>query len=235
MAHNQWHPSEKQIRRQQEQEKIHQEYLKRLNRGQFKKKLKIWSIIAVISLLVIGGFYWLIKASMSSSAYPYVVGKPGSGEKAPELTLESTTGGTISLADYKGKTVLLYIQEGLMCQACWRQQAELERDTEKFKQEMGVDQIITITIDPIGSLIQKARTDGYKLPILSDRDAKIALAYDALKYGMMGGSHPGHTFILIDKDGVIRWRADYGGPPKHTMYLPDSQLLADMKKDLGQK
>lgn len=235
MAHNQWHPSAKQIRRQQEQEKIHQEYLKRLNREQFKKKLKIWSIIAVISLLVIGGFYWLIRASMSTSAYPYVVGKPGPGDKAPEFSLESTTGGTISLAGYRGKTVLIFYQEGLMCQACWRQHTELERDTEKFKKELGIDHIINITLDPIGSLIQKARTDGYKLPILSDRDAKIALAYDALKYGMMNGANPGHSFILIGPDGVIKWRADYGGPPKYTMYLPDDQVIADMKKDLGKK
>lgn len=236
MNNNQWHLPPKKQQRLQEQQQAHEEYLKKLRREQLKANLKKWSVIAVIAALFIGGFgYWLTKTSDSSGAYPYVVGKPGPGEKAPEFSLESTTGGTVSLAGYKGKSVLIFYQEGLMCQACWRQQAELERDVDKFKNELGVDQIITITLDPIGSLVQKAQADGYKLPILSDRDAKIALAYDVLKYGMMNGANPGHSFILIGPDGVIKWRADYGGPPKYTMYLPDQQIIDDAKKGLNQR
>ena len=49
---------------------------------------------------------------------------------------------------------------------------------------------------------------------------------------MMGTSRDGHTFILVGPDGVIRWRADYGGPPNYTMYLPVDALLADIQQGL---
>ena len=59
------------------------------------------------------------------------------------------------------------------------------------------------------------------------------MAYDALAYGMMHGTTPGHSFVLVDPKGVIRWRADYGGAPNYAMYVPDSQIIQDMKNDLN--
>jgi peroxiredoxin Q/BCP len=49
---------------------------------------------------------------------------------------------------------------------------------------------------------------------------------------MMGRMHSGHTFIVVDEDGIIRWRADYGGAPDYTMYLPVRNLLADLQVGL---
>jgi peroxiredoxin Q/BCP len=46
---------------------------------------------------------------------------------------------------------------------------------------------------------------------------------------MMGAGQDGHSFILVGPDGLIKWRADYGGAPKYTMYVPVSNLLADMR------
>jgi hypothetical protein len=37
--------------------------------------------------------------------------------------------------------------------------------------------------------------------------------------------------VLVGADGVIRWRADYGGAPDYTMYLPPQKMLADMIKE----
>ena len=45
----------------------------------------------------------------------------------------------------------------------------------------------------------------------------------------MMGDRNGHSFILVGKDGRIRWRADYGGAPKYTMFVPDDRLLADLR------
>ena len=47
---------------------------------------------------------------------------------------------------------------------------------------------------------------------------------------MMDTSADGHTFILVGPDGHIRWRADYGGAPNYTMYVPVDRLLADLAK-----
>ncbi|MHB8626416.1 MAG: peroxiredoxin family protein [Aggregatilineales bacterium] len=166
-----------------------------------------------------------------SQPYLYDVGKPGPGDSAPDLTLESTSGSRVSLSDYKGKTVLLFFQEGVMCDACWTQVSDMEKDAQLFKDQVGVDQLLVVTTDPLNSLAQKVQTGGYKSLVLSDQDKQVSVAYDVLKYGMMDGADPGHTFILVDPTGVIRWRADYGGAPEYAMYVPDAHILQDIKND----
>jgi len=43
-------------------------------------------------------------------------------------------------------------------------------------------------------------------------------------------SVPAATIVgLVGPNGAIRWRADYGGAPKYTMFLPTTSMLADMK------
>jgi hypothetical protein len=50
---------------------------------------------------------------------------------------------------------------------------------------------------------------------------------------MMGTSRDGHSFIVVGPDGLIRWRADYGGAPDYTMYVPSQSLLADLRAGLA--
>ncbi len=61
----------------------------------------------------------------------------------------------------------------------------------------------------------------------------VSRAYTANGYGMMGASRDGHTFILVGPDGRIRWRADYGGAPNYTMYVPVPNLIADIRAGLN--
>jgi cytochrome c biogenesis protein CcdA len=65
-------------------------------------------------------------------------------------------------------------------------------------------------------------------PVLSDPDLAVSHAYDANQYGMMGDMRDGHSFVLVGPDGVIEWRADYGGAPKYTMFLPTDKMLSDL-------
>lgn len=50
---------------------------------------------------------------------------------------------------------------------------------------------------------------------------------------MMGASMDGRSFILVGKNGTIKWRADYGGAPKYTMYVPAANLAGDMRAGLN--
>lgn len=200
----------------------------------------LWVGLAVV--LAIGGLYALTGRNSNdttsqagaggdgSSAYPYEIGSPGTGEQAPPVKLPATAGGTFDLAAYRGEQpVLLYFQEGLACQPCWDQIVAMQQDRAKFE-ALGIGPIVSITTDRLDLIEQKVKDEGITFPVLSDPTAKVSDSYDARSYGMMGGSTNGHTFVLVDKDGSILWRADYGGPPKYTMFVPDDVVLVELRK-----
>src|SRR6266704_3453257 len=64
--------------------------------------------------------------SSQAGQYAFQVGSPGPGEPAPEIRLPATDGSTFDLAAMRGKTVLLYFQEGLSCQPCWDQLKDIQ-------------------------------------------------------------------------------------------------------------
>ena len=163
-----------------------------------------------------------------SSAYPYVVGAPGPGAVAPPIQLTATNGTAFNLTNERGKTVLLFFQEGIGCQPCWEQLKQIEADMGAFRSK-GIDEVVTVTGDPAAALRQKVSLEGLRTPVLSDPGLAVSLTYGANRYGMMGTSADGHSFIVVGPDGRIQWRADYGGPPKYTMFVPIPQLLTDMK------
>lgn len=198
----------------------------------------------VIVLLAIGGLYWIFDSQnkpdptsasestnmSAASGYKHAVGEPGPGEAAPDFTLASSKGGTLSLSDLRGETVLLYFQGGLMCQPCFDQLTDLEDNNDALR-EAGIDRIISISHDPVDLLARKGSDMGLSTPLLSDPDMEAIRAYDANSYGMMGGSAAGHSFVLVDPEGTITWRADYGGAPDYTMFLPTEAMLTDLEAE----
>jgi len=195
-------------------------------------------VVAVVGLYFLSSYHHSnpgTSAAAGSSAYPYAVGSPGPGQKAPDVNLPATSGGSFNLASYRGrKPVLLYFQEGLTCQPCWDQISAIQKDDAKFR-ALGIGPIVSITTDPIGDITQKAHDQGFSIPVLSDQGGHVSDTYSARNYGMMGHDRDGHTFVLIGSDGKILWRADYGGAPKYTMFVPVDVLLAQLKAHTGGK
>lgn len=231
----------------QERERIRAERLARAQadreRGERAHKLKI-QLGAVLAAAVVGlGVLFALNSSGGSSAsteakggggageFAFAVGDPGPGEKAPPIRLQSTTGETFDLSAFRGKRVLLYFQEGIMCQPCWDQIVDLEKQPDKLA-ALGIDEMVSITTDPLDQLEQKVADEGITTPVLSDPDLSVSVAYSANQYGMMGESRDGHSFIVVGPDGTIEHRADYGGAPNFTMYVPVENLLADLRKGL---
>ncbi|HEX2863845.1 MAG TPA: peroxiredoxin family protein [Deinococcales bacterium] len=171
--------------------------------------------------------------SHGSAAYPYAVGKPGLGELAPPVDLPSTSG-KFNLADFRGQNVLLFFQEGVLCEGCWTQMRDVETNWKDF-QALGVDRVFMVTSDPLDASREKLAQEGLGTPTIADPTLVVSRAYDTTSYGMMGDSTNGHSFILVGRDGKIRWRADYGGAPKYFMYIPYPTLLNDLKTALGGK
>lgn len=163
--------------------------------------------------------------------YAFAVGSPGPGEKAPSIRLPSTDGSVFDLASLRGKTVLLFFQEGLMCQPCWDQLTDIQSNMDQFG-ALGIEEIVSVTTDPLDALKQKVADEGLTIPVLSDPNLAVSETYSANQYGMMGTSRDGHSFILVGPDGTIEWRADYGGAPNFTMYVPVPSLIADLRQGL---
>ena len=163
----------------------------------------------------------------------YSIGSPGVGATAPDFALPNVTGHptgapSARLADYRGKTVLLYFHEGLGCQPCWNQIRDLQNRPDLLK-SLGVDQLLTITTGPADLVAEKMADDKLTVPALVDPDLTVSRSYQANQYGMMGTDRDGHTFVLVGPDGHIQWRADYGGMPNYTMYVTPDQLAADLR------
>ena len=200
-------------------------------RAQRRRRITVRAGIAAGVAAVIAVLYAIFSGGSSpakAGQYPYQVGSPGAGQAAPGFTLAATTGGNISLSQFRGKTVLLFFQEGLTCQPCWDQITDLQKHAAQFR-AAGIDTVVSITSDPVGAITTKAHDMGLTIPVLSDPNLAISQQYHANSYGMMGASRDGHSFIVVGPDGVIRRRADYGGAPKYTMFLPTTSVLADLK------
>ena len=194
------------------------------------------AMIAVAAVAGLGAIYWFNTSGRgpSTGKYRFEVGGPGPGQVAPPIKLASDIGGTFDLTNMRGRTVLLYFQEGLTCQPCWDQIKDIEKNEGDLK-ALGIDMIVSVTTDPVQLLRQKAIEERLHTPILSDPDLAVSKSYQANSYGMMGANRDGHTFIVIGPDGQIKWRADYGGAPDYTMYLPVPDLVADLRRGLGKR
>ncbi len=154
------------------------------------------------------------------------------GRQAPTFTLPEVNGSTFRLSDYLGRgNVLLFFHEGLSCPPCLQQTVDLDKDYESFR---GLNTtIVAITTDSQSSLGQWVKLNGVThLLVLSDRNQSVDRLYNTLGYNvsMMPGTSPGHTFILVDPSGTIKWRADYG-PGR--MYVQDSEVVSSVTKALA--
>ena len=120
-----------------------------------------------------------------------------------------------------------------MCQPCWDQIVAIEKEMPKFK-ALGVARLVSITGDPLDLIGQKVADEGITSPVLSDSGYSVSDTYGARAFGMMNGQMAGHSFILVGKDGRIRWRADYGGEPNYTMFVPTDVVLQHLSEGIKQ-
>lgn len=198
-----------------------------------QRQLLIWgglaAVVAMAALLLVSRSGSGVATSEGTQSFD--VGEPGQGQQAPAIELASTDGSMFDLADQRGKTVLLYFHEGLGCQPCWDQINDIEQDFAPFE-ALGIDTFVPIAGNPLGDLERKASDDGLTTPVLADPSLSLGDTYNANSYGMMGTSTYGHSFIVVGPDGEIRWRADYGGAPNFTMYVPPAALVADLQAGL---
>jgi thioredoxin-dependent peroxiredoxin len=124
------------------------------------------------------------------------------GDKAPDITLLDQDENTVSLADYKGRKVLVYFYPKADTPGCTTQSCGL-RD---ILGDIGDTAVVGISPDKPAK--QKRFDDKYGLgfPLLADEDHAVAEAYGAWgEKSMYGRKYMGiiRSAFLVDEDGTL--------------------------------
>ncbi len=127
------------------------------------------------------------------------------GDPAPQFSARASSGGVVSLADLKGRNVILYFYPKDDTPGCTREACAFrDRFADFTKREVT---ILGVSVDPLKS---HARfVEKHKLPftLLADEDRKIVQAYGVWgKKSFMGREYLGthRVTFLIGPDGRIR-------------------------------
>lgn len=128
------------------------------------------------------------------------------GKKAPSFSLPASTGGRISLSDFKGKkAVILYFYPKDNTPGCTKEACDF-RDRLKELEKNGAV-VLGISRDSISSHQRFAEKFELPSPLLSDEKGEVCHAYGAYGKKLKGEGIIRSTFI-IDKGGIIQgiWR-----------------------------
>lgn len=148
------------------------------------------------------------------------------GKTAPDFTLEGYDGKKITLSEYKGKNVILFFNEGLMCYpACWNQISAFGKDTQLQSKAV----VLNITADPKNNWKQAID----KMPelaaatVLFDSNRQISQKYGVLTLpsSMHKGQFPGHSYVIINKEGIVKFVRD-----DVSMAVRNQELSAELDK-----
>jgi peroxiredoxin len=180
-----------------------------------RRRMYVRSAWAAATVAVVGAVALMLLTSRATSS--------STAKSAPDFTLTTTAGTTVHLADYRGKTVLLYFSEGAGCQSCLLQMGEIEKRRADFT-AAGIT-VLPIVMNTRDQILTDMRQNGVTTPFLLD-DGTVSKEYDTLGTGMHAGL-PGHSFVLIDATGTQRWHGDYP-----SMWLAPSELLNQVKSHL---
>lgn len=147
------------------------------------------------------------------------------GDKAPSFSLEDADGNTVSLADYKGRKLIVYFYPAASTPGCTKQACDF-RDNLRALNEAGLD-VVGISPDKPEKLVKFRQKESLNFTLLSDPDRKVLEAYGAYGEKMLYGKKTigviRSTFV-IDSDGRIE-QAYYG--------VKATGHVARLRKDLA--
>jgi peroxiredoxin Q/BCP len=126
------------------------------------------------------------------------------GEKAPAFSLPRDGGGMVSLAQFKGRKLVIYFYPRADTPGCTRESIDFSRLRATFDQA-GTD-ILGVSADPVKAQDAFKKKHDLTIGLLSDETHKMLEAYGAWgKKSMYGKSFTGvlRTTFLIGPDGRI--------------------------------
>jgi len=138
------------------------------------------------------------------------------GDKAPAFSLPDADGKKVSLADYKGRQVVVYFYPAASTPGCTKQACAF-RDGLSELNDAGIE-VIGISPDKPEKLAKFRDAEGLTFPLLSDPDRKVLTAWGAygekLMYGKTVTGVIRSTFVVDDKGKIAL--AQYNVKAVHT-------------------
>ena len=126
------------------------------------------------------------------------------GDEAPAFTLPDADGNEVSLADHKGRKVIVYFYPAALTPGCTKQACDFTDNLDVLA-GAGYD-VIGISPDAPEKLAKFREKENLKVTLLADPDKKVLDAYGA--YGEKknyGKTYEGliRSTIVVDPDGKV--------------------------------
>lgn len=119
------------------------------------------------------------------------------GKPAPAFSLPRDGGGTVSLADFKGRKLVLYFYPKADTPGCTIEAQDFSRLKPRFA-AAGAD-ILGVSADPVPALDKFRDKHGLSIALASDEAAAMLSAYDAWGEKTMYG----RTFMGVSRKTVL--------------------------------
>ena len=127
------------------------------------------------------------------------------GQQAPDFTLASGDGKTLSLKDFNGKKIILYFYPKDNTSGCTKEACSFENNLKAIKRKGAV--VVGISADSVDSHVKFAEKYGLSFPLLSDAKKDVVKSYGVWKEkSMYGRKYFGieRTTVVIDEQGIVQ-------------------------------
>lgn len=92
-------------------------------------------------------------------------------------------------------------------------------------------QLLSVGVDSTSALHSETKRLNLTSPLLSDGDRSVSKRYGL---PLVHGGEPGHIFVLVGKDGIVKWAKDYAIPGRNSvMYVSPDELSKEISQRLG--
>ncbi len=130
-------------------------------------------------------------------------------KKVPDFSLPATGDKTISLAELKGRNVVLYFYPKDSTPGCTREGLDFQANLAKFKRQNTV--VLGVSRDSLKAHENFRSKQGFTFDLLSDKDEELCTLFDVIKMKNMYGKQVRgieRSTFLIDSNGKLRqeWR-----------------------------
>jgi len=139
------------------------------------------------------------------------------GDTAPDLSLASTSGGTVTLSAFRNERhVLLAFFPLAFTSTCTEEVCSFSEDFDQFMGK-GVE-VLPISVDATPSLKAYKKAYSLKVDLLSDFKRVASRAYGVLNEAKF---YSNRSYFLIDKAGIVQWvhTEDHNGVHRTTADL----------------